>query len=209
MLCTSSDQQFHDPSEHQDGAGNQLQSFDRLFQQLVILGQPPKARQPGKRALDHPAARQQDKAAFGLGMFDDHQPDAPAIGLARGLIARMALVDVGHFHGLTRRVLDGFGHLRDLLAIRSVRWGDDEREELPERVNRQMQLRPLLALVAVIATAIPVLDRAVQRAAVNDRRRGLLVLPFPKPNQHAQILDEGLEAVRRVPFGRRQRWLSW
>lgn len=55
MLWTSVEQQFDLAPKHEDGEGDQKQSRDRLWQVLIILGQPPKPAHPGKLALDHPA----------------------------------------------------------------------------------------------------------------------------------------------------------
>ncbi len=55
---------------------------------LIILGQPPKAGEPGERAFHHPAARQQHKALPCLGQLDDLQANAPPLGSSLRVAAR-------------------------------------------------------------------------------------------------------------------------
>ena len=137
-----------------------MQSGHRLLQPLVILGQPPKPGQPGERALDHPAPRQQHEPALGLGVLDDHQPNAPTVGLACGIIPSVALINVRHLHRIAGRVLDGFGQRFDLFPVTRIRWRHHERQVLTQRIHRQMQLRALRPLVTIVPATVAVLRRA-------------------------------------------------
>ncbi len=49
-------------------------------QAFVIAGQAAEAGSPGKASLHHPAARQQNKASFGLSMFHHFQGDSVLFG---------------------------------------------------------------------------------------------------------------------------------
>src|SRR5437867_3000240 len=64
-----------------------------------------------------------------------------------------------------------------------------------------MQLGALLLLMPIVAAAVTILDRALQRAAIEDRGRWLLVSPFPKPNQSPQVGHDGLEDPGGAPPG--------
>jgi hypothetical protein len=67
--------------------------------------------------LLHPAPPQQDKAAFGLGQFDQCQLDAVLLGLSRRGVARMGLVHKGDFDRLAGHLLHGVSQLADLCPV--------------------------------------------------------------------------------------------
>jgi hypothetical protein len=76
--------------DHQTGEGEEMESSKSSSESFVIASQAAEARRPGKTALDHPAARQQHKAALG-----SHQPSDPGpslqptlVGLEAKLISR-------------------------------------------------------------------------------------------------------------------------
>jgi hypothetical protein len=55
-----------------------------------------------------------------------------------------------------------FGQCGDLLAIVQVCWRDGERQQVPQRVDRDMDLRSLASLGSVIARPRPRLRRGLQ-----------------------------------------------
>ena len=72
VLCTLK-YKFSQLSQHEHGESHDMQAFERLGQTFVVTREAAETGQPGERALDDPAARQQDEAAFGLRQFDDLQ----------------------------------------------------------------------------------------------------------------------------------------
>ncbi len=66
MLLTSG-QKAEEVGEHDTGEGEEMKRGQSLYQPFIVSGQATEARGPGKAALHHPAARQQDETALGLG----------------------------------------------------------------------------------------------------------------------------------------------
>jgi signal transduction histidine kinase len=62
-----------------------------------------------------------------------------------------------------------------------------------------VHLRALASLRPVVAAAVAALGRALQRAAVEDRRRRLLVPAIQEPQDAAQVLGHRVEHARRDP----------
>lgn len=78
--------------KHQAGKGDVVQAGIDFGETLVIACQAPEAGHPSNAALDHPAPRQQDKAALGLRELDDFQGDSLGLsGLGRSC-AGVALI---------------------------------------------------------------------------------------------------------------------
>lgn len=63
-----------------------MKSGQGLCQAFIVAGQTAEAGRPGEAALDHPAARQQDETALGLGMFDECAFPTSSTGPQRMLI---------------------------------------------------------------------------------------------------------------------------
>ncbi len=64
-----------------------------------------KARRPGEGSLNDPATRQEDKAPFGLMMFNDFQFNSMLGGGLDRIGARVTLVDEDDLHALTGGLL--------------------------------------------------------------------------------------------------------
>src|SRR5579871_841342 len=100
------------PGQHQNGEGQEMQPLESIRQTFIVTGQPAKASHPAKGALNDPAAGQQDKAALGVGQFDDLKLDALLSGSVGRLVAGIALVNKGHFDALTSNHLNLVSELR-------------------------------------------------------------------------------------------------
>jgi len=74
-----------------------------------------------------------------------------------------------------------------------------QRQQMPQRVDRHVQLRAALALGAVIASPRTAFRRRTQGAAVDDRRRGLRIASGGDAQEGAQVLRKRLEDTRRQP----------
>jgi hypothetical protein len=86
-----------------------------------------------------------------------------------GLLPGVALIDIGKGYSLARRLLDCFGEAADLGAVIDIGGGDMERQQMAERIDRQMQLGAALALGTVIAGARAAFRSRAQGPAVKDR----------------------------------------
>ena len=64
---------------------------------LVIFDQSSKPRGPSEGTLHHPSSGQENKAALGLGQFDDAEFDAVLSGGGPGGFPGIALIDEGDF----------------------------------------------------------------------------------------------------------------
>jgi hypothetical protein len=71
---------LEDSAEHEACDGEVVKGSKGLRESFILFGEPSEACGPGEAALDDPAARQQDEAAFGLCVLD-HLP-LNACGLA-------------------------------------------------------------------------------------------------------------------------------
>lgn len=71
-----------------------MERGEGLGEPFVISGEPAKARGPAEALLDHPAARQQHEATFGLAVFDHLQLNAMPGGRARGNFSPVPLIDI-------------------------------------------------------------------------------------------------------------------
>jgi hypothetical protein len=59
---------LNETMRHQHGKRQKMQTFERLQQAFIVACRSSKSGQPGKTALDDPPTRQQDKAAFDIGV---------------------------------------------------------------------------------------------------------------------------------------------
>ncbi|SRR5581483_6624755 len=77
--------------KHQHGKSQHVKTSQGFGPPLIIAGQPPKTGYPGKGAFHDPAARQQDKTAFGFGQFDHFQANAAFLRRMRRSITGIPL----------------------------------------------------------------------------------------------------------------------
>lgn len=79
----------HGMNEHEPGKDDKVQAGECFGQPLVIACQPPEPIKPAEAPLGDSAARQQDKAFWGLGQFDDLEIDPFCEGRFCGRFARI------------------------------------------------------------------------------------------------------------------------
>ena len=188
-----------------------METGESLGVAFVILDESSEACGPCEGSLDDPSAWEQDKAAFGLGQFDDLEIDAvPGSGL-RGAFAGIALVDLGDFDAVVGDGLNGSGECLDLAAILCAGRGDMQREQMAQRVDRDMKLGAILALGPVTPTAFATFRGGPQGPAVDDRRAWLSPTPRRQPQHDPQIVDQrfkasGSQPALRLLINRRPRW---
>ena len=72
-------------------------------------------------------------------------------------------------------------------------------QQMPQRIDRRMNLRALAPLGPVVAGARSRFRRRLQRAAIENHRRRLRLASGKLAQQHAQILHHGFETARPNP----------
>src|SRR6202166_5236625 len=121
-------EQFEDSAEHEAREGEVVKGGECLGEAFVVSGQSAESCGPSEASLDDPSARQQDEAAFGLGVLDDLQLNAVPGGCAVSGFSGVALVNVGKFHMVSGDLLHRFGELAHLGAVLLVGGGDMQGE---------------------------------------------------------------------------------
>lgn len=176
-----------------------MQACQRLRKSLVIPRQAAEPRAPSKAALHHPTTRQRHEAALRFRELHHLKQDAVHRRLFCGLLARVALVDIGDLNRFARDLLHLLAQLTDLRPILLIGCGDAQRRQMPQRVNRQMPLAAATALRAIVAGAGAALGRGLQRPAVADGCRRLLRSALREAQDRAQIVGEALTGTGFEP----------
>ena len=86
-------------------------------------------------------------------MLDDLQPDAMLLRGFGGVLSGIALVDIGQFHALARHLLHLFGQRSDLGAISLIGRRHLQRQQVPQRIDRDVDLGALASLGPIITGA--------------------------------------------------------
>jgi hypothetical protein len=115
---------------------------------------------------------------------------SPAAVAARrgGLLARVALVGEREVDRAPGRRLDRLGQLADDLAVADVGRRDDEREQVPERVDGRVRLRALAPLGPVVAGPAAAGRRRLERPAVEHGRRRPGLASSEHAEGHAEVV---------------------
>lgn len=156
-----------------------MEVCEGLGASFVVFDEPSEAGRPGEGSLDDPSSWQQNESALGLRQLDDFEGNSVLGGRRRWLLARVSLVDEGDLDAFARLGLNGLGDPADLGAIVGVGGCDMQSQKMAERIDGQMQLRPLLAFGSVISRASAALGGRAQGAAVDDGG-GRLLGPCPR-----------------------------
>lgn len=118
---------------------------------FVVPDETSEPRCPGEGSFDNPSSGQQDKAEPGLRQHGDLKPNTVSDGRLFRFLTRIALIG---------------GRLDRLGPVSDISRRDVHGKHMAERAERQMQLRALLALRAVITGPGPAFRRRAQGAAV-------------------------------------------
>ena len=102
---------------HKRSEGEKVQSSECLRESLIIFDQTPKAIYPGKGALNHPPAGQENKATLGLFEFDDVELNAMFLSILSRIVPRVALVNPHQLHALPSYFLHLFAQSTNLRTI--------------------------------------------------------------------------------------------
>src|SRR5687767_2026564 len=92
--------------------------------------------------------------------------------------------------------------LADLCPVLLVGWGDVQRQEVAERIDRGMRLGALLPLGAVVAGAGAALRCGAERSAIEDGRAWLGAAPLGQAQHGPEVVRHGLKTARRQPATR-------
>src|SRR5688572_18539875 len=103
--------------KHETSEGEVMESGKGLSQALIVTRQAPESRSPREAALNHPAARQQYKAALGLGVLDHVQFDTVCLSRLSCMLSGVALVHIRQSHALIGQLLYRLGQLLHLRPV--------------------------------------------------------------------------------------------
>jgi hypothetical protein len=138
---------------HKAREGDDVETSQSGGVSLVVLDGTPESCGLSEGAFDRPTSGREHEAALCFGRFDDFESDTLLLGGFSGLLAGIALIDVGERNALASRLLDGLGEAADFGAVVNIARCDVQGQEMAERIGRQMQLGAALALGAVVARA--------------------------------------------------------
>src|SRR5215207_5818117 len=141
---------------------------------LIITGEAAEARGPGEGALDYPTSRQEHKASLGFGEFYYFQADSVLLAGRGGIAPRVTLIHIREFDVLLGHLLDSLREFRHLRAILLIRGRDFDRQQIAQRVHRDVNFgafAPLVSVVASTRAALPPPAESCANRAPSLRRR--------------------------------------
>mgnify|MGYP003417099322 CR=1 FL=1 len=179
-----------------------MPGFECLIESFVVASESSKSTEPGEGSFDDPPSGEKDESSLRLGMLDDLQSDPLFLGGLSGVLTSVALVDEGDLHALLADLLDFASQRRDLRSFLLVGRGGDQRQQIPQRVDRGMDFGAVLLLVTVEAGATAAFGRRLQRPAVHDHRRRPRAAIHCQANQLPQVMRGRFERPSVVPATR-------
>lgn len=139
--------------KHEASKGEVVKPGKRLSQALIVAGQSSETRGPGKASLDNPAARQQDKSVFGLGVLDHFQFEAVRLRLLCGILTSVALIRIGDFYRVAADFPHGLSQLFYLRPVLFVGRGHVQSKQIAQGIHRRMYLGAFALLDPVVTAA--------------------------------------------------------
>ncbi len=158
--------------KHETGKSEEVQSGNGFGQALVIFGEAPKARRPGKAPFHNPASGQQHETTFSFFQFDDEQLDTTLLCLCFGAVAAVTLIDVSQRHVFSGHLLHFLVQRLDLRAVVLVGRRHGQSQQMPQRIDRDVNLAAVAFLVTVISGALSAFGYRGQSAAVQNSGAG-------------------------------------
>ena len=157
--------------KHETGEGDDLRDGDRRGQALVVFCQPTEAGRLGQGPL-HDPPRQQHEPLLRRGQPHHAQLDPAGFGFLSGLLTGVALFDPDQLDGVPDSGLDRVGERADLRPLLLTGRRHPQRQQVPQRVDRRVNLAAAGLLVPVVAGPVPALRAAAQLSPIqNDRGR--------------------------------------
>jgi hypothetical protein len=160
-----------------------MKTFEGGVEPFVISGKAAEPCRPGEAAFDDPTAWQQHEASFCHGMLDHFEPQAMLSGGFGSVGASVTLVYIGPVRSCRWSPAAPLRPACHLFAITLISRRDGQRQQAPECVDRDVDLRSLTPLGSVIARPRSRFRRRLQGAAVDHDRRGLALAPAPLAQQ--------------------------
>jgi hypothetical protein len=125
---------------HEDGEGDVVQAFERVWESFVVSCEPSESRRPCEATFDDPSAWQEHEAALGHGVFDDLQPDAVLCGGFSGVGSGVALVHEGQLDGVAGHLLDLGSERGHLFAVPVIGRCNGQRQQVAKCIDRDVDL---------------------------------------------------------------------
>ncbi len=116
-----------------------------------------------------------------------------------GVRSGVALIHIRHLDGASGDLLDLRGQCGDLLPVALVGRRHGQRQQVAQRVDRDVDLRSFAPLGPVVACPRTRLGRGLKRTAVDADRSRLALAPAPLAPQRANILHQQLETAGLEP----------
>src|SRR5215467_1185042 len=176
--------------KHQTRKRDQMKTSQSGRKPLIITDQPSKTGGPRERAFHDPASGQQDKPTLGFWQLDDLQADALFGSSLDRCRTGVALIDEGDLNGFASRFLHRLCQLTHLGTILSIGWRDQQTEQMPQGIHRNMDLAAFAALGPIVACPMATFRRRLQRSAIQNGRAGLAFPPIEPTQQEAQVMDD-------------------
>jgi hypothetical protein len=181
------------------GKGQKMQSVQGFRPAFIVAGQASEAAHPGKIALNDPSAGQQHKAFLGFRQLHNLKTKAVGFGLFLRIIARVALIDKSDFNGLLGHGLHPLTQVTDLIAILLIGQGHDQRQQVAQRIARDVRLASFAPFGPVVSRFSPTFRAGLQRATVQNRGTRLRLASLAQAQDFAHIMNNRFKDTRFQP----------
>ncbi len=172
--------------------GQQVKPHQRLRQVFIVTRQAMKPSHPRKAALDDEASKQQNEALLGIGQLHDFETNI----LLQCILSRLVTYNLGPRRRLQRTAL-WFPESVEIPGRASVRpcslAGVTCSVSIAQHIDCQMHFAACALFRPIIACPVTTFGTRLQRAAVEDRGRGLFLPPLSQMQQGLQIIDHRVE----------------
>jgi hypothetical protein len=138
-----------------------VQAFEGSVESFVVSGKSAETSGPGEASFDNPSPWQQHEASFGHRVLDDFQAQTVLLCSFSGVRSGAALIDISQFHGAAGHILHLLGKRGNLLAVALIGRRHGQRQEMTQRADRDVKLRPFPPFGPVVACPRAALGRGL------------------------------------------------
>lgn len=184
---------FEDAGDHEAGEAEEVEAFEGGVDPFIVPCESAESGGPGEASLDDPAAWQQHEASLGQRVFDHFELDAVALSGFGGVRSGVALIDVGHLDRSSGDGLHLLGQGLDLGAVALIGWSNPQRQQVPQGIDRDVDLGALAPFGSVLSGAGPTLGSRLQSPAIDADCGRLALAPGKLAQQNAGVFDQPLE----------------
>ena len=135
-----------------------MTALQALRQPFVVACQPPEPSQPAKSPPNCPATWRQHESVPHRRKRHHHQCDTLLSDHRPRLVSHVRPVDPGQRHGWARLGLERYRQLPDLLLVLVPARRDMQRQQLPQRIDGEMDLAALVLPGPVQLARAPLSD---------------------------------------------------